>query len=244
MSSGFVSGGTTDAPIERSDEWLAAQVELEANRRRKADEAAAQNSGRSLFETLEANKAAKQDAFEEASRLKNQFRALDNDEIDFLDSVLESTRAEEARVRKETNEGLEVFRRRQEELDKAAKGETGAETTTAVADDEWATAAKKRKRGKEGALKGLKLRKASSSDSATGKQAGTTEDPGTEGASVKVETQKGKNDLASPHKGAEAKPTIATATEKLPVKPTPEKAVEPKPALGLVDYGSDEDDDW
>lgn len=56
MSSGFVSGGTTDAPIERSDEWLAAQVELEANRRRKADEAAAQNSGRSLFETLEANK--------------------------------------------------------------------------------------------------------------------------------------------------------------------------------------------
>jgi hypothetical protein len=147
-------------------------------------------------------------------------------------------------VRKETNEGLEVFRRRQEELDKAAKGETGAETTTAVADDEWATAAKKRKRGKEGALKGLKLRKASSSDSATGKQAGATEDPGTEGASVKVETQKGKNDLASPHKGAEAKPTIATATEKLPVKPTPEKAVEPKPALGLVDYGSDEDDDW
>jgi hypothetical protein len=56
MSSGFVSGGTTDAPIERSDEWLAAQLELEANRRRKADEAAAQNSGRSLFETLEANK--------------------------------------------------------------------------------------------------------------------------------------------------------------------------------------------
>jgi hypothetical protein len=56
MSSGFVSGGTTDAPIERSDEWLAAQLELEAARRRKADEAAAQNSGRSLFETLEANK--------------------------------------------------------------------------------------------------------------------------------------------------------------------------------------------
>jgi hypothetical protein len=56
MSSGFISGGTTDAPIERSDEWLAAQLELEANRRRKADEAAAANSGRSLFETLEANK--------------------------------------------------------------------------------------------------------------------------------------------------------------------------------------------
>jgi hypothetical protein len=145
-------------------------------------------------------------------------------------------------VKKETNEGLEVFRRRQEELDKAAKGETAVETSTAAADDEWATAAKKRKRGKEGALKGLKLRKASSSDSATGKQAGATEDAGAEGASATAE--KGKNAPASPHKAAEAKPTVATTTEKQPAKPTPEKVAEPKSALGLVDYGSDEDDDW
>lgn len=55
MSSGFVSGGTTDAPIERSDEWRAAQEELEATRRRKAEELR-QNNGRSLFETLEANR--------------------------------------------------------------------------------------------------------------------------------------------------------------------------------------------
>jgi hypothetical protein len=55
MSSGFVSGGTTDAPIERSDEWLAVQIEIEANRARKAAQAQ-QPDGRSLFETLEANK--------------------------------------------------------------------------------------------------------------------------------------------------------------------------------------------
>jgi len=55
MSSGFVSGGTADAPIERSDEWLAAQKELEANRQRKAEQAR-QADGRSLYETLEANK--------------------------------------------------------------------------------------------------------------------------------------------------------------------------------------------
>jgi hypothetical protein len=55
MSSGFVSGGTVDAPIERSDEWLAAQQELEANRQRKAD-LARQTDGKSLYETLEANK--------------------------------------------------------------------------------------------------------------------------------------------------------------------------------------------
>lgn len=55
MASGFVSGGTTDAPIERSDEWLAAQKELEASRQRKAEQAR-QADGRSLYETLEANK--------------------------------------------------------------------------------------------------------------------------------------------------------------------------------------------
>jgi hypothetical protein len=55
MSSGFVSGGTNDEPIKRSDEWLVAQQELDANRQRKAIEAR-QSDGRSLFETLEANK--------------------------------------------------------------------------------------------------------------------------------------------------------------------------------------------
>ena len=56
MSSGFVSGGTADAPVERSNEWLAAQKEIEANRQRKLDEQARESSGKSLFETLEANK--------------------------------------------------------------------------------------------------------------------------------------------------------------------------------------------
>lgn len=55
MSSGFVSGGTVDAPIERNDEWLAAQKEIEASRQRKA-ELARQTDGKSLYETLEANK--------------------------------------------------------------------------------------------------------------------------------------------------------------------------------------------
>jgi len=58
MSSGFVSGGTADAPIERSDDWLAAQKEIDANAVRKA-EAARKTEGRSLFETLEANKGVR-----------------------------------------------------------------------------------------------------------------------------------------------------------------------------------------
>lgn len=51
----FVSGGTADAPTERDDEWLKAQQELEANRRREEDESKEQE-GKSLFEVLQANK--------------------------------------------------------------------------------------------------------------------------------------------------------------------------------------------
>ena len=57
MSSGFVSGGTTEQPLERSDEWLKAQQEIEAQRRRKEDEGR-QESGKSLYEVLEQNKGS------------------------------------------------------------------------------------------------------------------------------------------------------------------------------------------
>lgn len=55
MSSGFVSGGTNDQPIERDDGWLKAQQDLEAERRCKAEEGK-QNDGKSLYEVLQANK--------------------------------------------------------------------------------------------------------------------------------------------------------------------------------------------
>lgn len=56
MSSGFVSAGTNENPIERDDEWLRAQQELEEERRRKA-EIGKQDDGKSLFEVLERNKS-------------------------------------------------------------------------------------------------------------------------------------------------------------------------------------------
>ena len=55
MSSGFVSGGTSDQPIERDDEWLKAHQELEATRRRKEEESR-QEGGKTLYEILQANK--------------------------------------------------------------------------------------------------------------------------------------------------------------------------------------------
>lgn len=55
MSSGFVSSGTVDQPIERDDEWLKAQKEIEASRRRKEEESR-QDGGKTLYDTLQANK--------------------------------------------------------------------------------------------------------------------------------------------------------------------------------------------
>ena len=59
MSSGFISAGTNEQPIERDDEWLKAQHELDEERRRKA-EVGKQNDGKSLFEVLERNKSESQ----------------------------------------------------------------------------------------------------------------------------------------------------------------------------------------
>jgi hypothetical protein len=55
MSSGFVSGGTADQPIERDDEWRQAQQEIE-DRRREKEDIGKQNEGKSLYEVLQANK--------------------------------------------------------------------------------------------------------------------------------------------------------------------------------------------
>ena len=55
MASRFVSGGTNEEPTERDEAWLEAQKELDVKAVQKAD-AARQQSGTSLFETLQANK--------------------------------------------------------------------------------------------------------------------------------------------------------------------------------------------
>lgn len=51
----FVSGGTNDAPTERDEEWLKAQKDIEAKALQKA-ELGKQQDGKSLYDTLQANK--------------------------------------------------------------------------------------------------------------------------------------------------------------------------------------------
>ena len=55
MSSGFVSGGTVERPVERDDAWLQAQKDVEETRRRKEEESR-QEGGKTLYEVLQQNK--------------------------------------------------------------------------------------------------------------------------------------------------------------------------------------------
>lgn len=196
--------------------------------------------------------AAKEEAFQESIKLKNQFRNLDEDEVEFLDSVLESTRVKEQAVKKETSEQLDLFRRQQEEAEKALldegikAGDAAASPTGPSSDTQWALNAKKRKRAKEDkGLKGLKIRKSSS----------TIEEPS--GLSDKKSTkdqapsQKDTKDSINGHtkeipKSMQAAlPQSKTADEKAPSAAVPKGPSPARPSalsgLGLADYNSDED---
>lgn len=229
----FTSGGTNDAPTERDEAWLTAQRAIEADRAAK-EAIGRQENGKSLYETLQANKAAKEEAFAEAARLKNQFRSLDDDEINFLDSVLESTRAKEAAVRRETAEELERFRREREERERkevAAGLQDGEQQGTPddVGPDWSKTGPRKRKRG-PGAVNGaVKIRRASSAaDVQPVASAGL-------GKSETVDTKAGG---VLPN---EATSTAQTSTTTQPSEKQKSKDEGLKTALGLADYSSDDD---
>lgn len=183
---------------------------------------------------------AKQEQFEEKIRLKNQFRALDEDEIDFLDSVLESTRAQEEAVKKDTADQLEVFRKQREEAEKAMLGSTASDVTPAPAEEEdWAISARKRRRdkGKDALIPGKK-RKASLTES--GVATAKNEVPATKATSTPATNTHSPTTAVNAVKGvSETKtrssiPETTTTDTKQPAKPAPA-------ALGLVGYGSDSD---
>ncbi|KAJ4272210.1 hypothetical protein NW762_000921 [Fusarium torreyae] len=161
----------------KSKEWEVVEKELEAERKRREEarvKAATGEGEKSLYDILQANKdlmsqsanqgtpAAKQAEFEEQTKLRNQFRALDDDEIEFLDEIRANKRAEEERVKRETEEGLKAFRERQ-------KGDAGLEEPADVQEEgeSWGVG-RKRKRNKERDVKGPR-RKVSGAEE-TGKQ--------------------------------------------------------------------------
>ncbi|GKT54587.1 NEFA-interacting nuclear protein [Colletotrichum tofieldiae] len=241
------AGAGAAAEPKKNAEWEIVQRELEAERKRREEARIKSVEGgeRSLYDVLQANKAAKQAAFEEANKIKNQFRALDDDEIDFLDEVRESKRAEEERVRRETEEGLAAFRRAQNQKrpgdgdghddgddDAAAQGDgdaaavvpggAGAQRDGAGAEEEWAVGPRKRRKRE----RGFGVKRDKSGDGAQGEGAKKTEEKEAGG-----ERPEGGKIAAA--QGGEK--------EKDAVKGSPPAPAKGKPSL--VAYGSDSDDD-
>lgn len=141
-------------------------------------------------------------------------------------------------MRKETQQGLQAFRKQQEEADKKARGGEVAAEEIDGEGDEWVAGVRKRKRGKEKeVLKGVKIRRAS-----------TAEDPVKKDGPINAEVSKSspaapklveKTKSAAEDIQKEINPIQSETTSTIPKASPPP----PKSGLGLVDYGSD-DDDW
>ncbi|KAL9094293.1 MAG: hypothetical protein Q9165_003433 [Trypethelium subeluteriae] len=248
MSSGFVSGGTIDNPVERDDEWLQAQKELDAKRLHEKEQKA-QPGGKTLFEALQANKAAKQEAFEESIKLKNQFRSLDEHEAEFLDSVLNTTRAKEDALRRETSEQLESFRKQQEQAQKSELGE-GRGGSPVTEQEHWVAGPRKRKREKD-VIPGVKLRKSSSgaqnksdNNSERPKEGGLEgTPPGSSGSAAKsTDAQDLKNKAESSPSKPSTKQTRGLQSLKSQPATSEKLSAANTTGLGLGDYSSDEGD--
>ncbi|CAK7267373.1 hypothetical protein SEPCBS57363_002559 [Sporothrix epigloea] len=210
----------------RQEEWAVVEKQLEAERQRRTEaRLAAQTAGAgggetSLYDALQANKAAKQAEFEEQHKLKNQFRPLDEDEVDFLDGLEADARAAEARVKAETAADLDAFRAAQGRGHGGRGGGQGQDDdkpddgTELVGDTAWGLA-RKRKRRTDRTTHPKMKRKGSAAE----KQDSSNKDEKTEKTK---KTEKPPPKEATP----QARPTTAA-----------------KPALGLADYGSDDSED-
>ncbi|GAA5827443.1 hypothetical protein JCM5353_002099 [Sporobolomyces roseus] len=111
VSSRFVSSKELEAASQkRQEEWKAAYERI-GQEPPKQDEGEGTYDPRSLWEKLQENKSKKQEAFEEQLKFKNHFRSLDEDEISFLDSMIDENNDEEVERQKAIREELEGFRK-------------------------------------------------------------------------------------------------------------------------------------
>lgn len=164
MSSGFVSaGGEEIKPREGlseydKDAWEKARQKIEELKKPKPEAPGTQEGGLSLYEHLQAQKAAKQEAFEEATKVRNQFRPLDDSEVAFLESIKQKEQSEADKVRKETEEQLAAFRREREAAEEKARELEASQATREgsgeVTQDTWTTT-KKRRRAKDDDKSGI-----------------------------------------------------------------------------------------
>jgi len=94
--------------LRREEQWKAAYARLGQEPPQQQQEDA--YDGRSLAEKLAANRIAKQEEWEEKTKLANQFRALEEDEIMFLDSIRERQEEEERQRKEKDGEEVRSFK--------------------------------------------------------------------------------------------------------------------------------------
>ncbi|KAI5694215.1 hypothetical protein M8J76_012543 [Diaphorina citri] len=113
MSSGFISETEiANQRQRRQEEWEKVRT---ADQPVEAPEE--EYDPRSLFDRLKEQKDKKEFEYEEAHKLKNMIKGLDDDEVEFLDLVDKSKFEEEKRKYLEESKELNEFRRRRECLE-------------------------------------------------------------------------------------------------------------------------------
>lgn len=183
--------------------------------------------------------------------MKNQFRNLDEDEVEFLDSVLESTRAKEQAVKEETTEQLELFRQQQQEADKERLDESkdiarnAGSPVEELAETQWAVNARKRKRPKdEKGAKGPKLRKSSSISEALQQKPVALKSAEAITGNINSNVARTAADITTHEHGLvgtnDNSSTSAMGTPK--GKPAAAKKSSNLQGLGLADYSSDDEE--
>ncbi|KAK7058849.1 hypothetical protein VNI00_001473 [Paramarasmius palmivorus] len=157
VGSRFVSQDEIDtAKARREEQWKAAYARLGQEPPPQQQEDA--YDGRSLAEKLAANRAAKQEEWEEKTKLANQFRALEEDEIMFLDSVREKQESEERQRKERDGEEVKNFKEAVAARSQASSGPP-APTNTGPPQKETPKATSQPKAKK--ALKGVVIKKKS-----------------------------------------------------------------------------------
>ncbi|MBW0545121.1 hypothetical protein O181_084836 [Austropuccinia psidii MF-1] len=104
-----LSSSSQESPRQRREkEWKATYARIGQEPPPMPEE---EYDGRSLYEKLKEKKDKKQEAFEEQLKFKNQFRALDDDEVAFLDDAAEEKRLAELLKEREIQKEMELFKK-------------------------------------------------------------------------------------------------------------------------------------
>lgn len=173
--------------------------------------------------------------------MKHQFRALDEDDAEFLDSLLESTRAKEAAIKKETAEQLAEFHRQREQAERAMLESASKETapTGAPEKEQWVTSGRKRKRAKKELLPQTKVQKSSTVASPPAQEASAAERSASEHPKQASTSKPQKTQQRSPGKIPSTAGSEDQGEQTCEAEPTSKAAS--TGSKGLVAYSSDDE---